>query len=136
MELPLGQYENISVQTPAGETGSVVVQGGIFSAENLILKTSPPPEAKQVDRFRRMYYGAWGRFWFALPAAFLIYGISSAYTNSYNNNTLPELYDKATAYNYISIGAIAVAGGFLGESLFRMGRYLYTTGRNETRLVK
>jgi hypothetical protein len=136
IELPRGQYENISVQTPEGETGSVVVQGGVFSAETLILKTSPPPEAKQVDRFRRRFYGAWGRFWFALPAAFLVYGISSAYTNSYNNNTLPELYDKAMAYNYISIGAIAVAGGFLGESLFRMGRYLYTTGRNETRLAK
>ncbi|MDR3145004.1 MAG: PEGA domain-containing protein, partial [Treponema sp.] len=65
LELPLGQYENISVQTPAGETGSVVVRGGIFSGGDLILKTSPPPEPKQVDRFRRKFYGAWGRFWFA-----------------------------------------------------------------------
>jgi hypothetical protein len=136
VELPRGQFENITVQTPEGETGSVVVQGGVFSAENLILKTSPPPETKQVDRFRRMYYGAWGRFWFALPAAFLVYGISTAYINSYNNNILPELYDKATAYHYFSIGTMVVAGGFLGESLFRMGRYLYITGRNETRLAK
>ncbi|MDR2403240.1 MAG: PEGA domain-containing protein [Spirochaetaceae bacterium] len=136
LDIPLGQYENISVQTPEGKTGSVVVQGGIFTGENLILNPNPSPETKQVDRFRRKFYGAYGRFWFTLPAAVLIYGISTAYTNSYNNNTLPELYNKASTYNYVSIGAIVVAGGFLGEALFRMGRYLYTTGRNETRLVK
>jgi hypothetical protein len=135
-ELPLGQYENIVVQTPDGETGSVVVQGGNLASGNLILKTSPPPEAKQVDRFRKKFYGAYGRFWFALPVAFLLYGMSTAYTNSYTNNTLPQLYENALTYRYVSIGAIVIAGGFLAESLFRTGRYLYATGRNETKLAK
>jgi hypothetical protein len=139
LELPYDRYEHITVQTEAGETASVVVKGGDWAAMDkdvLILRVDPPKEEKAVDRFRKGFYGAYGRFWVALPIAFLLSGISTAYIDFYNSRQITDTYEGAVSSYYVSMGLWIVTGGLLGESLYRMSRYLNSSNANETKIAR
>jgi hypothetical protein len=103
------------------------------------LAPAAPREDKETDRFRRAFYGAYGRFWIALPVAFLVNGLYTMYSGTYLRPESPgnaDLYDQASVLYYINIGTMVVAGGFLAESLYRMFRYIYAAGKNQPKAAR
>jgi hypothetical protein len=131
LNIPVGQYRYIRIDTEDGLTGEAIVRGteledGEVRIVTLEPRKLPGRDDKPVEVKRRKFYGAYGRFWITLPLAFFINGVSQAYTNSYNSSGSAKLYDPALRSYYISIGAWAVAGIFLAESLIRMGIYVHT----------
>jgi hypothetical protein len=137
LDLPLGEYEYFSIAGSEGKTGSLAVQTGDGPPGNVLsINSFTPAEDKPVDRARRQFYGAYGRFWIALPVAFIMTGVSNSVVNAYNTRGDPNLEGQANAYYWISIGTIAVAGVFLVESIVRIFIYGYTASENTTTLAK
>lgn len=130
LRVPLGGKEYITLESPGGESASMVYRGFDGTVEFL----PQPPREKQVERFRRKFYGAYGRFWVALPIAYLLSGVASAYTaaSSYNSG----VYDKAINYYYVSMAAAAVSGYMLAESFYRLYRYVNNAGEDVPRMAK
>jgi hypothetical protein len=126
-----GSYEHISVES-AGGSATMVFQGidgdAVFEVRE--------PGNRQVERMRRRFYGAWGRFWVILPAAILINGIAATYTNAYNYQGDPGIYDEANNFRYISIAAWTVFGCTVAESIYRAFRYLYSSNEGVTKMGK
>lgn len=138
IEIPQGQAEYVSVEAADGRQGGAVIRGGL-SGPVVTLTLSPPKEEKEVNRVRRGFYGAYGRFWIALPAAFFVSGLFTMYSSTY---MLPEspgdaaLYEQANTLYYVNLGTMIVAGGFLAESLIRMFRYIYVSGKHQPKTAK
>jgi hypothetical protein len=126
LSMPLDRHEYFYVQTPGGETAAMVYRGIDGTA---VLEPETPRE-KEVEWYRRKFYGAYGRFWIALPAAFLLSGIAGTYTSAYNSGGNPDIYDKTVNYYYISIAAMAVSGFLLAESFFRLYHYVNNSGED------
>ena len=128
--VPAGQYRYIRVDTPGGLTGEAIVKGAAGGDVRIIElpgRRLPGRNEKPVEEKRRKFYGAYGRFWIALPAAFFINGLAQTYAYSYNASRGSQaMYDRAMNSYYISIGAWIVAGTFLAETLVRMGIYVHT----------
>jgi hypothetical protein len=138
VKLRQNQYEYFQVITPAGETAQAVIFGAVESGPvpMISLKPIPPKGKKDVDTARRKYYGAYGRFWLLLPAAYVLQGLSSTMADTYNRTNNLELYDKSLNAYYVSMGAIAAAGGFLLESFIREAIYLAVSTKHEPKLSK
>jgi hypothetical protein len=134
----LNQYEYIQVNTPDGETARTVLFGGgePDRINTVSLRLAAPKEEGAVLSARRKFYGAYGRFWLILPAAYILQGLSTTVINTYTTTANPELYDKALTIYYASIGALVVAGGFLAESLIREVVYMVTSTKHEPTLAK
>jgi hypothetical protein len=135
--VPARGYEYLRVETPEGETGIVVVEGTGAGTDNppvfeVKTRMPPGPDEKPVDKARRGFYGAYGRFWFALPVAFILGGIYTAHLDAYRRNSTPEMYDQSIRYYYLSTGAAVVAGAALTEAFYRIYRYVRTSGENTT----
>ncbi|MDR0553748.1 MAG: hypothetical protein LBG76_02980 [Treponema sp.] len=138
LDLLHGEAEYIDVRTPDGETGGAIIRSG-ETRPQITMTVSMPTGEKEVTRFRRGFYGAYGRFWLALPVAFLVNGIYTLYRDTYvRPEALPtlELYNRAVTLYYVNMGATALAAGFLAESLFRMYRYAYISGKNQPNIAK
>jgi hypothetical protein len=140
MELPLNQYEYIRVETDKEEIGQAVIFGGDVlgnESNTIFIKPRKPKGENDVETARRRFYGAFGRFWFALPVAWIINGLSNSMAKTYNNYIPdPDLRDKADIFSKINTGTMITAGVFLAETLVRSGWYLYVSTRNEPNLVK
>ncbi|MDR1955641.1 MAG: hypothetical protein LBQ30_02160 [Treponema sp.] len=141
VEIPQGELAYFQVETAEGKAASVVIRGPEEAETrpdslNLQPKPSYPAEDKRVEKTRRNFYNAYGRFWIALPIAFVINGIATAHINAYNRTGNPDLYDGASARYYISIGMSIVAGAALAETFYRIFRYLRTGGEDAAVLVK
>ena len=162
LQLPKYQYSYISVETPSGETGSVVYRdndlvrgsaqfvrsdftGGGSAAFNTKVPVSP--EEKRVDRARRGFYGAYGAFWVILPIALLTVGITGNYINANNQsiadgtydgdyNMQKKIHDSATMARTVQIGATVSWTAALGVTFFQIFRYLYVSGGDSTPIVK
>lgn len=142
MMVPKNHYEYIWIETPGGSTDSVAFSAVPNRSGNLItLKPSMPylPEENRVEKARHGFYGAWGRFWVALPLTVLLYGISTAYApTTYGQN--PGLYlqsSNSLLHNsYFALGAIAITGFFTGEWLYRTYRYISTASEDAVPLLK
>jgi hypothetical protein len=141
LRLPVNQLEYVYTETLDKRTSSLalIVDKTSPSSGNFYLKVKPPydPAEQQVEKARRQYYGAWGRFWVAVPAAFVLYGVLSSYVSSYNysanihrtsgqynEDDLRHLYDQANLWQKISAGAIVVAGLVSAEVIIQTFRYL------------
>jgi hypothetical protein len=138
VKLHLNQYEYFRLDTPAGETAQTILFGGMepYLSTSVSLKPMTPKGEKEVDTVRRKYYGAYGRFWLILPAAYVLQGLSSTMTNTYNLTRNTELYNKAMTLYYVSMGAMIAAGGFLLESFIREAIYLAVSTRHEPKPAK
>jgi hypothetical protein len=158
LELPRDKFAYISVETPSGETGSAVYRSDTIirgSAEfvradrdspgNLSYETSVPvpPEEKRVTTARRKFYGAYGRLWVALPISLVTIGMASNYINAYNYGAAyknpseqQEMYDRAITANYVQTGAYIVIGLAAAETVYRIIRYLYTSGADSAPIAR
>jgi hypothetical protein len=137
--VPMGQYRYVRVETEDGLTGEAIVKGGETDEVRIISlepRKLPGKDDKPVEDKRKKFYGAYGRFWVALPAAFLINGFSQLYTTSYNASGSQSLYKDAKNLYYVSIGAWVVAGVFLVETLIRMGVYVHAASEEAVPLVE
>jgi hypothetical protein len=156
LDLPRDQYAYISVETPSGETGSAVYrQDGIVrgraefvrpsgdAGETLAFRTSVPvsPEEKRVNTARRKFYGSYGRLWVALPLSLLTISIAGNYVDAYNYSAATGaadagMYNKAVNSNYITVGAYVVIGLAAADTVFRIIRYLYTSGADAAPIAR
>ncbi|MDR2701551.1 MAG: hypothetical protein LBB72_03890 [Spirochaetaceae bacterium] len=132
--IPAGQYRYIRVDTENGLTGEAIVKGSDSTGGGprfitLKLRKLPGKDDKPVENARKKFYGAYGRFWVALPLTLFISGVSQSYANSYNVSGNPDVYDKAVVSNYVSIGAWVATGVFIAESVIRLGIYIHTASR-------
>jgi hypothetical protein len=136
--LAVNQYEYLRVDTPDGKVSQAVIFGGSEPGmvNNLVMRPMIPKGKKDVDTSRRRYYGAYGRFWIALPIAYIIQGLSTTVTNTYNSTANPELYDRAITLYWASGATMVVAGGFFLEFLIREIIYLVVSTRHEPKLAK
>ncbi|MDR3333510.1 MAG: hypothetical protein LBT13_01290 [Treponema sp.] len=149
MDTPMHHYEYYRVETPEGEHTSVVLsledsrtksalQGTAEAGGTLVLKTrKPPPEGtKPVEKARRRFYGAYGRFWITLPVAFVIQGIYSSQIAGYQAQPTVELYEDIMVTQKISIGAWIVFGAVSAEFVVRTVLYLYNGWKDAPQLAR
>jgi hypothetical protein len=135
--MPRNQYEYFRIETLDGETDRVAFRTDPNRIGNLITfnPSMPLPGEDRVERARRNFYGAWGRFWIALPLAVLLTGISNAYApTTYGQNT--GLYLQNPHMSYFSIGAIAATGIFTIEWLYRTFRYISAANEDAVLFLK
>jgi hypothetical protein len=142
MLVPQNQYEYVHIETPEGRTASAVFNADPDRRGNSItLKPSLIylPEEKRVEQSRRAFYGAWGRFWIALPLTVLLYGVSTAYAPTkygYDSSLYLQSSNTLLHNSYISLGAIAITGIFAAEWIYRTFRYISTAGGDAVPMVK
>jgi hypothetical protein len=135
-EVPLDRYQYILVETEDGNQGKLIAQGSsdsdLTSPREMVIhpQVLPDKNERPVDTMRRKFYGAYGRLWVTLPLAFLISGLSTAYTNANTSSTTGEMNANALMWNRISIGAWGVAGLFAVEVVYRLIRYVSTTSKD------
>jgi hypothetical protein len=157
LRLPLNQFSYISVETPGGETGSLVYRdNALVRGDALFVRagdggqaafnTAPPvsPDDKKVDKARRGFYGAYGAFWIILPVSLFVAGFAGNYISAHNylvasgvtGDGYQNSYDSAMTASYISFGANAAWIASLGVTLFQVFRYLRVSGRDAEPIVK
>ena len=136
LNLPQDRYEYISVESPSGDTASAVLMGdrvvkSLFQTDKagaegtLNLSVRPPLlEDKPVERSRGRFYGAYGRLWIALPVAFLLNGVYSAYNVSNAGIPSEGMASNATLYNWATIAGWAAVSAAGIELVYRIYRYL------------
>jgi hypothetical protein len=134
---PLNQFEYIHVETPGGESSSVVFRAGqtgdVIAMPNVIPRGMDP---KPLGTARRKLYGGWTAFWIVLPAAFMVSGIASTYKNAYTYAGDPEVGSTAATLNTVSTGLWIGFGVTTAYSIYRMIRYSHTASRDAPRTVK
>jgi hypothetical protein len=120
LDIPADKYEYFYIETGEGDSAAMVYAG----RDGTALLEPRPPREKEVEFFRRKFYGAYGRFWIALPITFLLSGISTAKSAAYNyGGGNPDFYDEAIHNYYISIAAMVITGCVLAETVYRVYRY-------------
>jgi hypothetical protein len=128
LEIPEDFFSYINIETEDGRSSKAIVMGEAGEEPRIITfnPKAPPanPEKKSVDVLRRKFYGAYGRFWIALPLAFLVNGFYQTYVTGYNVSPSQELYDKAKIAYGFSVGAWIGMGLCLAESLVRLVFYV------------
>jgi hypothetical protein len=151
VNLPYSSFAYLSVETPGGETGQAVYREDSVirgSAEfispragaekSMVYETSSPvdPGEKRVDTARRKFYGAYGRFWIALPLSMLVMGMADNYIEAQPYSGSMDMYDKATNASYFRTGAYALIGITAVDVLFRLVRYLYVSGADSVPIAR
>ena len=140
LELPKHESTYISVETPEGDVGSLIIRNSSlvrgsaqFTSANDYVKadffTAAPvsEEEKKVENARRRFYTSYGAFWFILPAALLTAGIAE---------THEAVNHDAGTYSTIRMGSNIAWGAALGVTLFQVFRYLYVSRQDSTPIVK
>jgi hypothetical protein len=139
LRLITNHAEHISVETPEGNTGSVIIPAG-EKPENAAVYPAviPPLEEGYLDKSRRGFYGAWGRFWIALPAAWIVTGVAATVVSAYNYNQSRtiEQYNDAQNYYWAATGLSLAAGFFAAESIVRAFIYVHTSTKGEAKPIK
>jgi len=140
LELPKSESTYISVETPEGGIGSLILRdsnlirgSAQFASANDFVKadflTAPPvsEEEKKVENARRNFYSTYGAFWFVLPAALLAGGIAG---------THEAISNDAGIYSIFRMGTNIAWGAALGVTLYQVIRYLYVSREDPTPIVK
>jgi len=154
LQLPRTELFYVTVETPEGETGSVVYKDGNLvkgraqfvrkdegSGASAAINTKIPvsAEEKRVERARRGFYGVYGAFWVILPAALIVSGIAGSYVESSNHaitsgilSDEPErrqkTYNSALKGRNVQIGANIFWATALGAAFTQIFRFLYVSG--------
>jgi hypothetical protein len=107
--------------------------------DNSVITIMPvkPPEESAVDKARRGFYGAWGRFWITLPVAVVLNGMYASYVSAYNTPGVrtEEDYNTAKMYQYTTTGAGILAGAFGIEFAARLVYYVFVSNKERSPLV-
>jgi hypothetical protein len=133
LQAPSGKAKNLSVETPDGKVAQTVFR---VSDTPVIFTPKPPPEQDRTNKARRKFYSAYGRFWLALPLAVLSIGLNNTIVSAYNIGNDPKLLQEQQAVYWTSMGLSVLMGLFLGESVYRIGRYVWEANKEASPLIK
>ncbi|GHU23899.1 hypothetical protein FACS1894164_09280 [Spirochaetia bacterium] len=136
LTLPQGQYEYLYFERLDGRQTAVVFDGTNPPATDSMVLPLRIPSASPKDDLelrRRKFYNSFGRFWFALPVAFFINGLSSAQATA--GNLFPGSVAKNPALTYTSIGAWILFGLSAADMLYQTFRYINSSGQGAAALV-
>ncbi|MHC6204239.1 hypothetical protein ACYULU_13740 [Breznakiellaceae bacterium SP9] len=132
--------EYFFLESPGGETAQIVLDAQMLSRTqaSLALNTiMPPPEGyDRINPPRRRMYNAYMRFWLALPAAFLMAGISRTSTEYYNSTFDSTMYDSAVRNYYISLGLYGLLAAATVDYYYRAYQYVGTAGDHQPYLIR
>jgi hypothetical protein len=142
MMVPQNQYEYLHLESPGGRTAAAAFTADPNREDNLVtLKLSylRRPDEQRVGNSRHAFYGAWGRFWIALPLTVLLWGLSDAYAPTVYGQD-PGIYLQSSNQflhrSYISIGALVTTVVFGVEWMFRSFRYISTASEDAVSIIK
>ena len=135
----------LALETPRDRWVQLMAEGGenrtastalIAGDEPITFKLMPPIEDGAVDKARRGFYGAWGRFWIAVPLYLVINSMSGNYSSALNSALYPTKKDteRADYYRIAAIGAGVAAIGFGAEFVGRLVYYVIMSNRDRTPL--
>ncbi|MDR1252947.1 MAG: hypothetical protein LBK62_12425 [Treponema sp.] len=144
LRLPLNQFENITVETAAGEIARAAFvspnQSGTPYRFSMQLKT-PPPGQDRVNKARKTYYWAWGGTWLTTIAAWVLTGVLQSQneailghfnaTGTYNQ----DFYDTAQRMHDVYTYAWAAVGVATAYEIFQMARYIYISTEDTTPIL-
>ncbi|MCL2374322.1 MAG: hypothetical protein FWC65_03665 [Treponema sp.] len=162
VQLPMGQFSYISVETPDGEVGAMIYRGNELIGggarlasggadpgidRTAIVYTMPPihPEEGRVERARRGFYRAYGVLWIVLPAAVITAGVAQTYIVANNNAAFnpsldpaqrQRIHDSATRAGHVRTAAFGTIGVSLGLTFFQIFRYLRAASTDATPIVR
>jgi hypothetical protein len=144
LRLPANTLEYIELETFDGLKGTAVFQTPYANDffYSVPVRASTPLEPGRVDRARRTFYWAWGGAWVTGIAAWVGYhtflGSDEALRYNYNrtNSFDQGFLDNTVRMYYISMGAFIALGAAGTYALFQMVRYIYTSGKGSTPIVK
>lgn len=134
IQVPEDTYSSISIVDERDRKMSFVVPGN--SGNIFIDEETFSTSELRVEDSRKQFYNAYGRLWIALPVAFLLGGVSSSYIDAANHSGDVDMRNAALTRYYVSAGAWVVAGCFLAESIYRIGRYVYTAERKSSLILE
>ncbi|MDR2865014.1 MAG: PEGA domain-containing protein [Spirochaetaceae bacterium] len=125
-------YGQISIQTEDKRTSQMIFQ--IKDKSSLSLDPKTPPPEDRVEKARKSFYGAFGRFWIGLPVGFILIGMSNTYINTYNiapnTSGSGDHYDTAKTWINVQMGAFIGIGLLLADVLIRLTIYIYQGNRS------
>jgi hypothetical protein len=140
LELPKSESAYISVETPEGEVGSMIIQNSnlvsgsaqFFSLNDNVKAdffTAFPvsEEEKMLENNRKKFYSSYGTFWFILPVALLAGGIAETHM-AINQNT--------GTWSMLRMGANAAWVAALGVTFYQIFRYIRASEAVSTPIVK
>jgi hypothetical protein len=133
---PRDNWISLMAETPDKKSASTVF---IVNDNAILMKPVEPPKQDAVDKARRGFYGAWGRFWIALPLALVLNGMYSSYMNAYSAPTTvgrtSDEYKTAQTLLYATTGAAVLAIGFGVEFAARLVYYVIVSNKERTPLT-
>jgi hypothetical protein len=134
LSAPLDSRIPLMVETADKKSASTAV---LIDNSALTIIPVKPPEENVVDKARRGFYGAWGRFWIALPLALVVNGMYSSYLSAYNMAPArtEDDFNTARTYQYAAMGAGILAGGFGVEFAVRLVYYVIVSNKERSPLV-
>lgn len=138
--LPLELHGDVhlSLRGSSGAWAAAVARsdgaGGAAGGGSLVLSLRPldGEDYRPVEDARRGFYGAYGRFWIALPAAFLFNGISRTYIDALGYQGDHAVVEDAYRSYFLYLGTSILTGVFFAETIYRLGRYMYTSRARST----
>lgn len=138
IEMPQGNYSMLIVKKSGDqETQSVPLilqtKDGIVHVSDTLLQSQ---SERPVEGARRKFYNAFGRFWIALPVAYVLNGVANTYINAIYYSENQDLVDPATKWYYSAQAAWLITGVFLIESVYRLGCYLYSANRKSSSVLE
>ena len=160
LELPRAEFSYVSVETPEGEIGSIILRDNNLvrgnaqfemegnSARADFLTAFPVSrEEKIVENARNSFYKTYGAFWIALPVALLAGGIAGTYiaSNDYvvSNNLYGNDPDKrasirgsADTASLIQTASYGLIGVSLWLTFYQIYKYLKNSGGDSTPIAK
>jgi hypothetical protein len=136
--VPAGRYEYLQLETAGGETAQTVFMGQAGTVQPLSLNLKAPVQApgRTTENARKTFYNAFGRFWIALPVAFVMQGISTTQNAASQRSSNRDLYTNATVSYYVSIGTWVLLGVTVADMLYRTYQYLTISGEGTASLAK
>jgi hypothetical protein len=137
LEAPINSSEYFHAETPQGSTGSVIFRvGQVGNPIHIGTRPALDPGAKPLGKARKQYYGAWGRFWVALPVTILMLGLSGSYRDAYTVYGTPVFAENYQIYTGVTLGLGVVSAGFAVESIIRIIWYAHTASKSVPVRVK
>lgn len=124
---PLGSHGQVSVQTEDNRSAQSIFE--IVDRSTVTLDPKVPPPSDRTEKARKSFYGAFGRFWIGFPVAFVLWGISGTYIQTYNIARDAAHFDQANTWQWVSIGAWIGFGVLLLDVLVRFAIYIYQGNR-------
>jgi hypothetical protein len=135
LSAPQDSWMQLSVETPDKKSASTAF---IVNDDTITLRPVEPPAENAVDTARRGFYGAWGRFWIALPVALVLNSMYMTYLDAYKDPMgikTEDDYNTAQMYQYATIGAAVAAVGFGVEFAIRLVNYVVVSNKERSPLA-